>query len=121
MQPYLGTTDDVRPYIENADCIVLPSYREGIPRTLMEAAALNKPIITTNTIGCKDTVEDGITGYLCEPQDVQSLYSCCIKILKQPQEELEIMGKAGRNKMIREFYESIVISQYNQILKELYL
>lgn len=62
---FLGLTDDVLPYLRDADCVVLPSYREGCPRTLLEAAAMAKPIITTDAPGCRDTVDDGVTGFLC--------------------------------------------------------
>ena len=117
---YLGHCKDVRPIIEKADCIVLPSYyREGIPRTLMEAAALECPIITTDSVGCKNTVDNGVTGFLCKPKDVLSLYECCIKILNKSQNELALMGKAGRLKMLREFDEHIIISQYDKLLKSL--
>lgn len=115
---FLGQREDVRPIIEKADCIVLPSYyREGIPRTLMEAAAMEKPIITTNSIGCKNTVENGITGLLCEPKSVSSLYSCCVNMLNKTQAERLQMGKKGRQKMLNEFDERIIISQYDQLQK----
>ena len=62
---FLGQTDDVRPYISASDCVVLPSYREGLPRTLLEAASMARPIITTNVPGCKYTLINGLTGFLC--------------------------------------------------------
>ena len=70
---FLGQTDDVRPYISACDCVVLPSYREGLPRTLLEAASMGRPIITTNVPGCKDTLINGLTGFMCEPADVDDL------------------------------------------------
>ena len=70
---YLGTTDDVRPYIRQADAVVLPSYREGLPRTLLEAASLQKPIVTTNTPGCRHVVADGRNGLLCRVRDAVDL------------------------------------------------
>ncbi len=66
---YLGPQDDVRPFIAAADCVVLPSYREGTPRTLLEAAAMAKPLIATNVPGCREVVEDGVNGLLCEAAD----------------------------------------------------
>ena len=63
---YLGTTDDVRTVIANVDCVVLPSYREGIPRTMLEAAAMAKPLIVSDAPGCKDVVINGKTGFLCK-------------------------------------------------------
>ena len=85
----------------------------------MEAAALECPIITTDSVGCKNTVDNGVTGFLCKPKDVLSLYECCIKILNKSQNELALMGKAGRLKMLREFDEHIIISQYDKLLKSL--
>ena len=64
---------DVRPHLAPADCVVLPSYREGTPKTLLEAAAMGKPLITTNVPGCKETVVDGLNGYLCEVRNAQDL------------------------------------------------
>ena len=65
---YLGQTDDVKPYIAASDCIVLPSfYREGVPRTLLEAAAMGRPIITTDSVGCREVVDDRVNGLLCRP------------------------------------------------------
>ena len=64
---YLGETDDVRPYMAAASAVVLPSYREGLPRSLLEAAAMARPLIATDVPGCREVVEDGVNGYLCEP------------------------------------------------------
>ena len=74
MVRYLGESDDVRAEIAEADCIVLPSYyREGIPRTLLEAAAMGRPIITTGAAGCREVVDDAVNGFLCRVQDVDDL------------------------------------------------
>src|SRR6266849_7189519 len=71
---YLGETVDVRPYIAAADCIVLPSYyREGVPRSLLEAAAMGRPIVTSNAVGCREVVEDRVNGFLCRPRDAADL------------------------------------------------
>jgi len=73
---YLGVAEDVRAAMEEADCIVLPSYyNEGVPRSLLEAAALGRPIITTDMAGCRDAVCDGATGYICNPRDIEGLAS----------------------------------------------
>ncbi|PRP69196.1 glycosyl transferase [Chromobacterium amazonense] len=116
---YLGTTDDVRPFISQADCVVLPSfYREGIPRTLMEAAAMAKPLITTDNVGCRDLVINDKTGFLCKTKDADSLVQSCIKILKLSDEERSLMGNAGRHFMSESFSESRVIKQYIDLLKK---
>ena len=110
---YLGDSDDVREQIANADCIVLPSYyREGTPRVLLESASMQKPIITTNTVGCRDVVNDGINGYLCEEKNPKDLADKMEKILKLSNEQRDNMGKAGRIKIIKEFDEKIVIRKY---------
>lgn len=70
---YLGKLEDVRPAIENSSIYVLPSYREGTPRTVLEAMAMGRPIITTNAPGCKETVVHGVNGFLVEPKSVESL------------------------------------------------
>jgi glycosyltransferase involved in cell wall biosynthesis len=114
---YLGTTDDVRPYIAAADCVVLPSfYREGVPRSLLEAAAMARPIITTDATGCRDTVDDGVTGFLCKPRDAQNLADQMLKFLSLPAAERASMGARGREKMIREFDERIVIDRYVTVI-----
>lgn len=115
---YLGTTDDVRPIIAQADCLVLPSYyREGIPRTLMEGAAMAKPIITTDNVGCRDVVLDGQTGYLCEVKNALSLAQRCELFLTLSDSEKQVMGKAGRTFMEDKFDEKWVIKQYFATLK----
>ena len=73
MIDYLGSTDDVRPFIADADCVVLPSYREGTPRTLLEAAAMGKPLIATDVPGCRNVVEHGRNGFLCRVRDAEDL------------------------------------------------
>ena len=70
---YLGEAQDVRAFIGNADCVVLPSYREGVPRTLMEASAMGRPIVATDVPGCREVVENGVTGLLCEVKSADSL------------------------------------------------
>ena len=109
---YLGTTNDVKNIITKVDCVVLPSYREGISRVLLEAAAMEKPLIATNIAGCKEVVEDGINGYLCKVKDVKDLADKMEKMLNLSEDKRKEMGKAGRKKMIKEFDERIVIEKY---------
>ena len=70
---HLGTTDDVRPFIAGATAVVLPSYREGLPRSLLEAAAMERPLIASDVPGCRDVVDDGVNGFLCSARDAVSL------------------------------------------------
>jgi len=110
---YLGSSDDVRVEISQADCIVLPSfYREGTPRILLESASMQMPIITTDNVGCRDVVDDGINGYLCEVKNPQDLADKMEQMLNLTNEERNIMGKAGRKKIVKEFDEKIVINKY---------
>ena len=110
---WLGSCDDVRPHIAQADCVVLPSYyREGTPRSLLEAAAMGKPLITTDAPGCREVVDDGGNGFLCHPRDWQSLYHVMTRMLALTPEQRDIMGRRSREKMEREYDEQIVINAY---------
>lgn len=113
---YLGHTADVRPFILNADCIVLPSYREGLPRTLLEAAALKRVVITTDTPGCRDTVIHSQTGYLCNVADIDDLSDKIISFIKLDYEERYIMGFNARKFVEDNFDESIVINKYLEVI-----
>lgn len=108
---YLGATDDVRTHLAQADCVVLPSYREGVPRTLLEAAAMERPIIATDAPGCRDALEDGVTGFLCRPRDARDLADRMRRMLSLSPEARARMGARGREKMIAQFDERIVIGQ----------
>lgn len=117
---YLGSSDDVRIEIKKSDCIVLPSYyREGTPRILLESASMGKPIITTNNVGCRDVVDDGINGFLCKIKDSEDLAQKMETMLNLSSIEREEMGKIGRDKMIKEFDEKIVIDKYLNSIKVL--
>ncbi|WP_337920346.1 glycosyltransferase family 4 protein [Vibrio cholerae] len=115
---YLGTTDDVRPIIAQADCLVLPSYREGIPRTMIESAAMAKPLIVSDAPGCRDVVLDGQTGYLCEVKNAKALAQRCEQFLTLSDSEKQAMGNAGRSFMEAKFDENLVIKQYFETLKK---
>jgi glycosyltransferase involved in cell wall biosynthesis len=116
---YLGTTKDVRHFIELADCVVLPSYREGTPRTLLEAASSSKPIVATNVPGCNQVVEDKITGLLCNMKDSEDLAAKMRNMANYDDQTLKTMGINGRRKMEAEFDESIVIDKYLRTLTAL--
>jgi glycosyltransferase involved in cell wall biosynthesis len=116
---YLVVSDDVRSEIATADCIVLPSYREGTPRTLLEAAAMAKPIISTDAVGCREVVDDGVNGYLCKVRDAEDLAAKMERMLGLSMDERAAMGRAGRKKMEAQFDEKIVIAKYLQVVAEL--
>lgn len=115
---YLGTTDDVKPYIKNAHCIVLPSYREGTPRTLLEASGLAKPLVATDVPGCNNIVTDNKNGYLCKVKDSQDLADKLHKMYSLSPEDLQKMGKEGRSIVEQRFDENIVIERYLNAIHE---
>jgi len=115
---YLGETDDVRPFIEQADCVVLPSYREGAPRTLIEAAAMGRALIATDVPGCRAVVQDGVTGFLCKLQDAQSLAEACQRFIALEPRQRQLMGTAGRSKMETEYDQDIVVNAYAKAIAD---
>ncbi len=116
---YLGVINDIRPEIAKADCVVLPvRFREGTPRSLLEAAAMGCPIITTNSIGCRETVDDGVNGYFCIPGDSIDLSEKMERILELDEAQRADMGRCGREKMELQFDEQIVIQKYVEAIKE---
>jgi glycosyltransferase involved in cell wall biosynthesis len=121
---FLGKTDNIIEYFDKTDIIVLPSYREGLSRLLLEAASCGKPIITTNVPGCKDLVEEGITGFLCEPKDSKSLMEAMVRALNTSNSDLSKFGINGRNMVKTKFSDKIVnkvyLDQIENCLKKKY-
>jgi glycosyltransferase involved in cell wall biosynthesis len=109
---YLGEKADVRPDLEDCDCVILPSYREGTPRSLLEASAMELPVIASDVAGCKDVVENGVTGFLAKAKDWQALAGAMEEMIKMTESQRKQMGKNGRAKIIREYSESAVIKAY---------
>ena len=116
---YLGSVDDVRPFIQDSDCVVLASYREGTPKVLLEAAAMGKPIITTNVPGCKEVVEDQLTGFLCDVRSAKDLAQKMCQMIELSFEERDRMGKLARLKMEKQFSEQFVIDRYLKVIRGL--
>ncbi len=110
--------DDVRPLLDAADCVVLPSYREGVPRSLLEAAAMAKPLVTTDAPGCRDTVVNGDNGYLCKPRSVESLAQAMRSFLTLDTESKRAMGRRSRVLAETTFDERLVIDAYLRLLEE---
>lgn len=116
---YLGVTDRIEDVLEAAHCVVLPSYyREGVPRVLLEAAAAGRPIVTTDWIGCREVVSDGLNGLLCSPRDTDDLLSKMTTMLQLPAERRMEMGQRGRDKVTQEFSEEAVIKNYIDLLQQ---
>ncbi|HMN13111.1 MAG TPA: glycosyltransferase family 4 protein [Bellilinea sp.] len=109
---YLGQTNDVRPHLADADCVVLPSYREGTPRSLLEAAAMARPLIATDVPGCRDVVDDGVNGWLCKAKDVDDLADKMLQFTESSHAQRLEMGRQSRLKAERQFNERIVVDAY---------
>lgn len=114
---YHGFVSDVRDYIKMSSCVVLPTYyMEGVPNSLLEAAACARPVITTDRAGCRDVVDDGITGYLIRERDSGDLIAKMKAFIRLGQEERERMGIAGRKKMEDRFDRQIIVEEYLKAL-----
>ena len=111
---YLGTTNDVRPYIAHCHVYVLPSYHEGIPRTVLEAMAMGRPILTTDVPGCRETVASGVNGYLVPSKDANALAERMIYFIEHPENWLD-MGKQSR-RLAKEKFD---VRKVNQKLFEI--
>ncbi|MFS1439382.1 glycosyltransferase family 4 protein [Shewanella sp. 10N.286.48.A6] len=117
---YLGVSDQVEVEIAEIDCMVLPSfYREGVPKSLLEAAAMGKPIVTTDNIGCRETVDHAVNGFLCDVRSTESLTKSLDMMINLSHEERLTMGKASRAKVEREFDEKIVINKYLSVIESM--
>lgn len=116
---YLGPTNDVRPFMENAHCIVLPSYREGVSRVLLEAAAMGRPMIATDVPGCREVVIGGETGLLCMPRNVESLANCFEQFIKLDGRKRKAMGRAAQKDVAARFDDHIICARYHSMISEL--
>lgn len=116
---YWGSSADVREPLALADCVVLPSYREGTPRTLLEAAAMGRPLVASDVPGCREVVRHGFNGLLCRPRDSQDLADQMQAILHMSSSQLTQMGQASRQCVEERFDEQRVIDAYLKLLDEL--
>src|SRR5205085_229360 len=114
---YLGAAEDVRPFIEKSTAIVLPSYREGLPRSLLEGAAMARPLIATDVPGCRQLAIEGETGFLCEVRSAQSLASAMTRLLDIDHAGHVQLGKAARHLVEKDFDEARVIRAYLEALE----
>jgi len=117
---YLGKTDDIKSLLNEVDVMVLPSYREGLSKSLIEAASMNLPIITTDVPGCRDVVEHSFNGILCQAKSITSLENAILDIILLSNESRHSMGLNGRLKVIEKFSNTIVINTYLQQIKNIY-
>ena len=116
---YLGPTTDVRPFFKDAHCNIMPSYHEGLSNVNLESAANGRPVITTDVPGCRETVDDGITGILVKVRDAQSLIDGVERFLSLSYEQKKQMGMEGRKKVEREFDRQMVIDAYMKEIKNI--
>jgi glycosyltransferase involved in cell wall biosynthesis len=116
---YLGQADDVRPFIAASTAVVLPSYREGLPRSLLEAAAMSRPLIATDVPGNRGIVEHGVNGLLCAARDPRSLAQAMLVVGLMDRVKRDAMGRAGRDIVERSFGEQRVIEAYLDAIAQL--
>ena len=114
---YHGFVKDVRPIIAESDCIVLPSYREGLPRIIVEGMSMGKTVITTMTAGCNETVDNGLNGYLVNVRDEGSLTTAIKKFIELSPASRKAMGEAGRKKVMVEFDDKLIANDIFNIIK----
>jgi len=108
-----GMQSDIRPFIEKSHCTIHPSYYpEGLSNVLIESAACGRPVIATNKSGCRETVDDGVTGFLVREKDSQDLIEKVEKFIQLDYENKKQMGLAGRAKIEKEFDRQIVVQAY---------
>ena len=115
---HLGYAKDVRPSIAAATAVVLPSYREGMPRTLLEAGAMGKPLVATDVPGCREIVEEGVTGTLCRARDAQSLAAAMDRVASMSVEQRRALGQAARRRVEERFSEEQVIGAYLEAMRD---
>jgi N,N'-diacetylbacillosaminyl-diphospho-undecaprenol alpha-1,3-N-acetylgalactosaminyltransferase len=114
---WLGHRNDILELTALSDIYVLPSYREGVPRTLLEAASMSKPIVTTNAIGCREVVEDGFNGFLIKKKNSKSLAQGIEKLILD--DDLRVhMGRNGRIKVLKEFDINIIVQKYMDVYEK---
>lgn len=108
---YLGFQEDPKPFYAMSHCVVLPSYHEGMSNVLLEAAATGRALITSDIPGCREAVEDEVSGFLCRKMDAEDLERCLERFMKLSTEEREMMGYRGRGKIEREFDKAAVVRE----------
>ncbi|HCL83889.1 MAG TPA: glycosyl transferase [Chitinophagaceae bacterium] len=114
---YSGFAKDVRPFLRQADCFVFPSfYHEGIPRSLLEAAAMEIPIITSRNTGCREVVEEGVNGFLCAPNHAGDLASRMEEMMALSADQRAELGRNGRKRVIERFGIERILLEYDKTL-----
>ncbi len=113
---FFGQKKNIKKYLLRSDCIVLPSYREGLPRVLLESSAMGIPAITTNVPGCREVVKDGYNGFLCQAKSEKSLLKAINRFMNVSSKKRLIMGQNSRKKAETYFDEKIVFKRYKKLI-----
>lgn len=108
---YHGYQSDMKHFYAMADCVVLPSYHEGMSNVLLEAAASGRPLITSDIPGCREAVEPGVSGYLCPARDADALYAAMRRFLELPPAQRAAMGAASHDWIARNFDKKAVVAE----------
>jgi glycosyltransferase involved in cell wall biosynthesis len=116
---FTGNLDDVRKMLGQSDCSVLPSYREGLSRTLLESASMARPLIATDVAGCRELVIEGVTGFLCQPKSADDLAAKMTKMIELSYPERITMGQSARNLVIQKFSNEVVINEYDKLIQKI--
>ncbi|MFA0441914.1 glycosyltransferase family 4 protein [Vibrio sp. 10N.222.51.C12] len=116
---WIGASNEIEKVYAEADCVVLPSYREGMPRSLLEAGAMGLPSVASDVPGCKHIITDGFNGLLCDAKSIESLYNALTRMLELPLKEYEQMCKQSRTRIVEGYDEEVVVQEALSALNKL--
>ncbi len=114
-----GYQENIIPYLSKSDVVILPSYREGMPRVLLEGMSMAKPVITTHVPGCKDMVKNGVNGYLVKVKSSDEIADAITGMARLSAEERAAMGEAGRRNVVEHYSSNAIIMEYDMVLRDL--
>ena len=112
-------TDAIENFLAQVDCFVLPSYREGMPKSILEACSMSLPVICSNVPGCRNIILENFNGFLCEAKNSDSLRLVMERMMQTNSENREILGKNGRERVLKYFDEKILIKEAVSIVNEI--
>jgi len=115
---YYKPKKNIKYFLNKADCIVHPSYREGVSNVLLEAASMEIPIIASNVPGCNDIVKDNFNGILCKPKNINNLANCILKFISLTKNKKKKMGKLSRIFVIKNFEQKNIVKKYIKLINE---
>lgn len=114
---YKGQVNDVRPFIESCDCVVLPSYREGLPRSILEAFSMEKLVVVSDVPGCRELVTNGLNGFLCRPGDSKSLVRALKSFMLLEEDKKTSLGKQNRILVAERYSDEVIYNYYSDYLR----